>query len=59
MEFTCHHVIHFTDIDECESSPCIHGKCVDGIDKYKCHCEPGFTGPHCEEGENSYYTNVL
>ena len=47
--YICHHG-YCADIDECESSPCIHGRCEDGTDKYICQCEPGFTGLHCEEG---------
>ena len=28
------------DIDECASSPCTHGKCVNEVNGYKCIC-PG------------------
>lgn len=30
--------------DDCASDPCIHGVCQDGIDRYDCVCQPGFTG---------------
>ncbi|XP_053602020.1 protein crumbs [Plodia interpunctella] len=36
------------NIDECASSPCAHGKCVDDIGGYRCDCAPGFEGPLCE-----------
>ena len=39
------------DIDECESSPCVHGVCEDKINGYRCVCNPGYTGPHCEESK--------
>lgn len=36
------------DIDECERyTPCINGKCVDGIGSYKCFCEPNYGGKNC------------
>ena len=45
--------VPFVDIDECESDPCIHGECHDGINHYTCECNPGYTGENCETGENS------
>ncbi|XP_058822822.1 protein crumbs isoform X2 [Topomyia yanbarensis] len=36
------------NINECDSSPCKNGNCVDGIGNYTCECEPGFEGIHCE-----------
>uniref|UniRef100_Q8VHS2-2 Isoform 2 of Protein crumbs homolog 1 n=1 Tax=Mus musculus TaxID=10090 RepID=Q8VHS2-2 len=36
------------NIDECFSSPCIHGNCSDGVAAYHCRCEPGYTGVNCE-----------
>jgi len=37
-----------TDIDECESTPCVNGQCTDGIAGYICACYPGFGGNQCE-----------
>ncbi|KAF5299346.1 hypothetical protein FQA39_LY02519 [Lamprigera yunnana] len=36
------------NINECESSPCITGSCVDKIGGYICECDEGFEGEHCE-----------
>lgn len=37
------------NINECATNPCASGStCVDGIASYKCVCQEGLTGPHCE-----------
>jgi len=36
-------------LDECLSSPCVHGSCQDLANGYKCICEPGFVGVNCHE----------
>ena len=35
------------DIDECLSSPCQRGECINDIAKYTCVCPPGFQGENC------------
>jgi hypothetical protein len=47
-----------TEIDECESSPCIgnQGTCIDLPNGYKCDCLPGFTGVNCEFNINECET---
>ncbi|XP_062607186.1 uncharacterized protein LOC134268975 [Saccostrea cucullata] len=41
-----------TDIDECASSPCIHGKCTDYVNGYSCRCNMGYSGINCEIDTN-------
>ena len=42
-----------SDIDECAPKPCLNGgSCIDGINSYKCKCEPGFDGKNCENSES-------
>jgi len=36
------------DIQECDSSPCIHGNCVDKVAGYTCFCWDGFEGDNCQ-----------
>ncbi|XP_019641893.1 PREDICTED: protein jagged-2-like [Branchiostoma belcheri] len=36
-------------VDECSSDPCRNGgTCRNVTDEYRCDCEPGWTGVHCE-----------
>ncbi|XP_078612837.1 uncharacterized protein LOC144882728 [Branchiostoma floridae x Branchiostoma japonicum] len=37
------------DIDDCASSPCVHGICTDGVGSYTCSCENGWTGQDCDQ----------
>ena len=36
------------EVNECASTPCINGICVDGENFYICICDQGFTGVNCE-----------
>lgn len=39
-----------TEIDECESSPCVNGAtCMDALAAYTCECTEGWTGAICDE----------
>ena len=49
-DINCYILIYITDIDECESSPCGHGNCSEGIDTFSCFCHTGYTGSLCETG---------
>ena len=37
-----------TNIDECESDPCVEGDCIDQINGYECQCLPGYEGTNCD-----------
>ena len=41
----------FTEINECESTPCLNGAtCIDDVNKYRCTCVAGYDGVMCERG---------
>lgn len=44
------HFFLLTDVDDCRSSPCIHGSCTNNINGYNCTCAPGNTGSSCDIG---------
>uniref|UniRef100_A0A672IFL9 Protein eyes shut homolog n=1 Tax=Salarias fasciatus TaxID=181472 RepID=A0A672IFL9_SALFA len=37
------------NVDECSSSPCVHGFCYDVVDGFYCLCSPGYVGSRCEQ----------
>ena len=40
------------DVNECSNSPCKNGAaCVNLQGSYRCDCKSGFTGKHCETGD--------
>ncbi|XP_019639757.1 PREDICTED: fibropellin-1-like [Branchiostoma belcheri] len=36
-------------VEDCLSSPCVHGTCTDGLASYTCSCENGWTGNNCNQ----------
>ena len=54
---------YFTDIDECNSDPCVNScTCSDGDNSYTCSKDQaGYTGEQCETSEwkISYKTNSI
>lgn len=40
----------FTEVDECASNPCVHGRCHDEKGGWKCECEDGWEGVDCGNG---------
>lgn len=36
------------DVDECQSSLCIHGNCSNLVNEFKCQCFPGYEGTQCQ-----------
>lgn len=53
--YTCKY-ISFLDINECGSSPCRHGSCVNQINNYQCICDTGYYGRICSKCE---FQNIL
>ena len=36
--------------DPCDPDPCVRGTCESSDEGYRCDCEEGWTGRHCDEG---------
>ncbi len=41
----------FSDGDECLSTPCLHGTCVDEVNEYRCECVNGYDGLQCDNSK--------
>ncbi|NXE46438.1 CRUM1 protein, partial [Casuarius casuarius] len=37
-----------SNIDDCQSSPCVHGDCVDAVADFQCECFRGYIGKKCD-----------
>ncbi|NXQ85758.1 CRUM1 protein, partial [Nyctibius grandis] len=37
-----------SNIDDCQSGPCVHGDCVDAVADFQCECFRGFIGKKCD-----------
>jgi len=46
-----------TNINDCQSSPCHRGICIDGDNSFTCQCHPGFTGYLCQTQINECESN--
>lgn len=45
--------ICLSDINECESQPCVNGgECIDEVDHYNCSCPSGYEGVNCQTGKS-------
>ena len=42
---------YIVDINDCLSSPCLHGACQDHPNDYACTCNHGYTGTDCDIGK--------
>ena len=45
-------LFNFAAGNSCESSPCLNfGTCTGSVLSYRCTCDSGYRGVHCEEGK--------
>ena len=40
-----------SEVNECDSGPCMHGACTNQLNYYDCTCDAGWTGSHCSQGK--------
>ncbi|XP_045199367.2 neurogenic locus notch homolog protein 1-like isoform X2 [Mercenaria mercenaria] len=46
-----------TILNQCKSSPCVNGVCVEHAEGFQCYCVPGFHGKNCELEYNECLSN--
>lgn len=46
-----------TNINDCQSSPCHRGDCIDGQNSFTCNCHAGYTGRLCQSQINECESN--
>lgn len=44
----------YTEINECNNSPCVHGTCDDKKATFSCTCDFLFGGIRCDEGKSIF-----
>lgn len=46
-------LVVFLDVNDCDPYPCYNGgKCIDGVNWFRCECAVGFAGPDCRINVN-------
>lgn len=48
----------YTEINECNSSPCVHGTCDDKTATYSCICDSLYSGINCDEGKTIFISLI-
>ena len=51
MNNMCIHYLSIVDINECASSPCVHGSCNNLQNHWSCNCDPGYEEYNCGYGK--------
>nr|XP_048701153.1 protein eyes shut homolog [Caretta caretta] len=46
------------NVNECSSSPCLHGYCYDIVDGFYCLCNPGYAGLKCDQDVDDCILNA-
>ncbi|XP_038656647.1 protein eyes shut homolog isoform X3 [Scyliorhinus canicula] len=46
-----------SNINDCSTSPCLHGFCYDVVNGFYCLCSPGFAGMRCDQNINDCINN--
>lgn len=50
-------IFRFCALNICELEPCIYGQCELTPEFFKCSCQPGYTGLHCDVKQDPCATN--
>lgn len=37
------------NINDCDPNPCVHGKCLDGVNTFDCVCDKDYWGVNCDK----------
>ena len=45
------YVLYILGTNQCASSPCVNGNCINQGESYQCRCKNGYEGKNCDKSK--------